>query len=195
MTFELVIARIRQAMMLDVAAYEETRDDSQFTPFAIGAMVVAVLLAAIGAWLFGDTILNVKPSGWFVDTMIFGTIFTIVLFLIGVAVIYLVLSQVFGEEMTPEGLVRVVTLTHLPYALGLFIFLPGLGFAFGILSIAAMFYYTVFGIRAAYPAVDNLRAMIAVLAGFAVWAIVIPLISDGPDNDWATGIFVYSLFE
>jgi hypothetical protein len=195
MTFELVIARIRQAMLLDVAAYEETRDDSQFTPFAIGAMVVAVLLAAIGAWLFGDTILNVKPSGWFVDTMIFGTIFTIVLFLIGVAVIYLVLSQVFGEEMTPEGLVRVVTLTHLPYALGLFIFLPGLGFAFGILSIAAMFYYTVFGIRAAYPAVDNLRAMIAVLAGFAVWAIVIPLISDGPDNDWATGIFVYSLFE
>src|SRR4029453_5300445 len=109
MTFELVIARIRQAMLLDVAAYEETRDDSQFTPFAIGAWVVAVLRAGIGEWLFGDTILNVKPSGWFVDTMIFGTIFTIVLFLIGVAVIYLVLSQGFGERRNPEGRGAIVT--------------------------------------------------------------------------------------
>ena len=48
------------------------------------------------------------------DTVILGTIFTIVLFLIGVAVIYLMLSQVFGEETTPDALVRVVTLTHLP---------------------------------------------------------------------------------
>jgi len=195
MTFELVIARIRQALMLDVAAYEETRDDSQFTPFAIGAAVIAVLLAAIGAWLWADTIPNSKPSGWFVDTMILGTLFTIVLFLIGIAVIYLLLSQVFGEEMTPDGLVRVVTLTHIPYALSLFVFVPAIGFAFGLLAIAAMFYYTIFGIRAAYPNVDNLRAMIAVLVGFAVWAIIIPIISDAPDNNWVTGIFVYSLYE
>ena len=117
------------------------------------------------------------------------------LFLIGVAVIYLLLSQVFGEEITPDALVRVVTLTHLPFGLGLFVFIPQIGFAFGLASVAATFYYTIFGIRAAYPNVDNLRAMIAVLLGFAVWAVVIPIISDYPDNNWVTGVFVYSLID
>ena len=52
-----------------------------------------------------------------------------------------------------------------------------------------------FGIRSAYPNVDNLRAMITVLLGFAVWAILIPVISDYPDNNWVTGVFVYSLID
>jgi len=127
--------------------------------------------------------------------VILGTLFTIVLFLIGIAVIYLVLGQVFGEEMAADGLVRVASLTHLPYGLSLLIFIPEIGFAFGILSVAAMYYYTVFGIRAAYPNVDNMRAMVSVALGFAVWAAVIPIISDLPDNNWVTGVFVYSLVE
>jgi hypothetical protein len=195
MTFEMVVARIRRALMLDVTAYEETRDDGSFTLFALGAAFVGVLLAAIGAWLWAETVLTSTPDGWFVDTMILGTMFTIVLFLIGGGVIYLMLSQVFAADMTADGLVRVVAMTHLPYGLSLLIFIPEIGFAFGILSIAAMFYYTVFGIRAAYPNVDGLRAMMAVFAGFAIWAAVIPLISDSPDNNFVTGVFVYSLFD
>ncbi|TMF05229.1 MAG: hypothetical protein E6I38_11945 [Chloroflexi bacterium] len=195
MTLDQVIARIRRVLMLEPAAYEEVRDDTQFTFVSIGAAAVAVLLAAIGAWLFGETVLDPAPGLGFVDTVILGTIFTIVLFLIGVAVIYLMLSQVFGEETTPDALVRVVTLTHLPFGLGLFVFIPQIGFAFGLASIAATFYYTIFGIRAAYPNVDALRAMIAVLLGFAVWAMVIPIISDYPDNNWVTGVFVYSLID
>jgi len=195
MTLDQVIARIRRALMLDPAVYEEIRDDTNFTLVSIGTAAVAVLLAAIGAWLFGETVLDPAPGLGFVDTVIFGTIFTVVLFLIGVAVIYLLLTQVFGEETTPDALVRVVTLTHLPFALGLFVFIPQIGFAFGLASIAATFYYTIFGIRAAFPNVDNFRAMIAVLLGFSVWAIVIPLISSYPDNNWVTGVFVYSLID
>src|SRR5436309_13956489 len=127
MTVDQVIARIRRILMLEPAAYEEVRDDTQFTFVSIGAAAVAVLLAAIGAWLFGETVLDPAPGLGFADTVIFGTIFTIVLFLIGVAVIYLMLSQVFGEEITPDALVRVVTLTHLPFGLGLFVFIPQIG--------------------------------------------------------------------
>src|SRR6266542_5885138 len=195
MTVDQVIARIRRILLLEPAAFEEVRDDTQFTPMSIGSAAVAALLAAIGAWLFGETVLDPNPGLGFVDTVILGWIFTVVLFVIGVAVIYLMLSQVFGEATTPDALVRVVTLTHLPYALGLFVFVPQIGFAFGLASIAATFYYTVFGIRAAYPNVDNLRAMIAVLLGFAVWAMLIPIISDYPDNNWVTGVFVYSLID
>ncbi len=144
MTLDQVIARIRRALMLDPAVYEEIRDDTNFTLVSIGSAAVAVLLAAIGAWLFGETVLDPAPGLGFVDTVILGT---------------------------------------------------QIGFAFGLASVAATFYYTIFGIRAAYPNVDNLRAMIAVLLGFAVWAVVIPIISDYPDNNWVTGVFVYSLID
>jgi len=195
MTLDQVIARIRRVLMLDTTAYEETRDDASFTLVALGVAAAGVVLAAIGAWLWGETVPSSAPDGWFVDTVILGTLFTAVLFLIGIAVIYLMLSQVYGTEMAPDALVRVVAMTHLPYGLGLLIFIPEIGFAFGLLSVAAMFYFTVFGIRAAYPNVDNLRAVISVGAGFAVWAAILPILSDLPDNNWVTGVFVYSLFE
>src|SRR5262245_19708537 len=124
MTADQVIERIRRILMLEPTAFEEVRDDTQFTFISLGAAAFAVLLAAIGAWLWGKAVASSTPSGWFTDTVLLGTIFTIVLFLIGVAIIYLIFSQVFGEATTPDAFVRVVTLTHLPYALGLFVFLP-----------------------------------------------------------------------
>ena len=94
MTFESAIARIRRAIMLDPAAFEEARDDAPFTVFAAGAAALAVFLAAIGAWLWAETVLNVTPNGWFVDTMFIGTILTLVLFAGGIAAIYLMLTRV-----------------------------------------------------------------------------------------------------
>lgn len=196
MTLDQIIARIRRAMLLDTTAYEETRDDTAFTPFSLVAGGTSVLLAAIGAWLYGEFVIDdALPGTGFVDTVILGTIFTAVLFIIGALAIYLLLGQVLNQEMSADGLFRVVTLTYTPYGLGLFVFIPQIGFAFGLASIAATFYYTVFGIRAAYPNTQTRQVMLSVLAGFAVWAIVIPLISDYPNDNFVTGVFVYSLFD
>ena len=187
------INRIRRALSLEQAAFEEIRDDAAFTPFAAGLAAVAVLLAALGAWLFGETVLDFKPDGWFVETFILGSIFTILLFLAGVAVTYVVLAQVYRETIAPDAFARIASLGYLPFALGLLVFIPEIGFGFGILSIAAMFFYTVFGLRAAYPAIDSLRIVVAVLLGFAVWATILPLIGEFPDSNFATGIFVFGL--
>ena len=192
MTADVIIGRIRRILLLDAAAFEEVRDDASFTPVSVGAAVVAVLLAAIGAWLYGETVLDFTPDGWFVDTVVLGTLFTVLLFLAGMGVIYVLLTQAYRYEIAPDALVRVLAMTHLPFALGLLIFLPEIGFGFGVLSVAAMFYYTIYGIRAAIPNSDPLSVMISVAAGFAVWAMVIPLISDPGDN-FVTGVFVYGL--
>ncbi len=196
MTLDQIIARIRRAMLLDVTAYEETRDDATFTLFAVAAAGVGVVLAAIGAWLYGETVIDdPAPGTGFVDTVILGTIFTGVLFIIGALAIYLLLGQVFGHEMSADGLFRIVMLTYLPFGLGLLVFIPEFGFAFGLASVAATFYYTIFGIRAAYPSTELTQVMLSVLAGFAVWALVIPFISDYPNDNFVTGVFVYSLFD
>ena len=103
MTLDQIIARIRRAMLLDVTAYEETRDDSTFTLFSVGAAGVGIVLAAIGAWLYGETVIDdPAPGTGFVDTVILGTIFTAVLFIIGALAIYLLLGQVFGQEMSAD---------------------------------------------------------------------------------------------
>jgi hypothetical protein len=64
-----------------------------------------------------------------------------------------------------------------------------------LLAVAFVYFDTIMGVRAAYPAVSAWNAVVAVTAGVAVWMIVLPLISDSPDNNWVTGPFIYSLFE
>jgi hypothetical protein len=56
-----------------------------------------------------------------------------------------------------------------------------------------MFFYTVFGLRAAFPAIEPLRIVFAVLLGFAVWGMILPLVGELPDNNFATGVFVFGL--
>jgi hypothetical protein len=190
MTAELVIARIRRALLLDPTAYEETRDDNSFTIVSLGAAFLAVLLGAIGAWLWAETVLEATPDSWFVDTVILGTIFLVILWLIGVGVMYLILAQLYGEQITPDGLLRVATLGHIPFALSLLVFIPWFGFGFAMFAIAATFFYTNFAIRSAYPEIDALRVVLAVLAGFAIWLFILPVLTSDGDA-FAPGPFVY----
>jgi hypothetical protein len=72
------------------------------------------------------------------------------------------------------------------------VFIPELGFGFGMLSFMGLFFYTVYGLRAAITGANALNVVIAVLAGSAVWAMVVPLVTD-PGDDFFSGAFVYSL--
>jgi hypothetical protein len=195
MPTETIIARIRGAMMLDARAYEDTRDDATFTLYAAVAAAIAVFLAAIGAWLWAETILSVTPDGWFVETVVLGFLFTVVLFAVGILVMYGVLTQLLHEEIPSlDGFFRVALLGHLGYAVALLVFIPEIGFALGLLAVAFVYFDTIFGIRAAYPNTGMFNVALAVTIGVLVWAFLIPLLS-GAENSYVTGPFVYSLFE
>ena len=194
MPTEQIIARIRRALLLDQTAFEEARDDATFTPFAAALAAIAVLIGGVGTWLWSAVVLEDTPDGFFVDAVILGVIFLILLWAAGLAVIYLVLTQVYREEATPDALLRVAALGHLPFVVSFFVFIPGIGFGFGLLAIAAMFFYTIYGLRAAFPAIDPFRVMIAVVAGFAVWAMILPLLS-GPGDAFTPGTFAFEWTE
>jgi len=194
MTSDLILSRIRRMLTLDLSVFPEVRDDRQFTSVAAAMAVAAVLVAALGAFLYGETVLDFTPDDWFLDTVILGSLFTMMLFAAGIAVTYLVLSQAFGVNIAPEGLARVLALTYSTYALGFLVFLPEAGFTFGIISVVAMFYYSVTGVRAAAPSASAGAAMVSVLAGFVLWLTIMALVSD-PGDDFFTGVFVYSLVD
>ena len=170
------------------------RDDAAFTPFALGMAAIAVLIGGLGAFLWAVIVLDSTPDGFFVDAVILGSIFLILLWLAGIAVTYVVLTQIYREEIAPDALARVVAMGHLPFALSFLVLIPGIGFGFGVLAIAAMFFYSIYGLRAAYPAVDPFKIMVAVAAGFAVWSMILPLLS-GPGDAFTPGTFVFEWTE
>ncbi len=192
MPTEQIVARLRRALMLDQTAFEEVRDDATFTPIAAGLAAAAILIAGFGAWLWGETVLDYAPSGFFVDTVILGSIFTALLWLAGVGIMYVLLTQVYGVTATPDAVFRVSAVGFLPYVLGILVFLPEVGFGLALLALLLCFYVTLFGLSAAFG-IDQKRALLTSAAGLAVLAIILPLIGEFPDNNFATGIFVYGL--
>jgi hypothetical protein len=196
MAVEQVVRTFRRALTLDGSAYEEIRDNTSYTWYSLAAAGIAIILAAIGAWLWAETVYDYSPDGWFFDTVFLGTIFTAALMAAGLGVMYAVLSQVLRETIpTTDGFIRVAALGHVSYAVSALVFLPEIGFAFGLLAIAFVFFDTVFAIRSAYPSVSPWNATVAVTLGMLVWLALLPIITGSPDNNWVTGPFVYGLLE
>ena len=193
MQIDQVIARLRRAMLLDATAFEEARDDAAFTPYALAAAAIAVLIGGIGSFLWGTIILD-DAGDLIVEATILGSIFLVLLMLAGIAIGYVVLTQVYKEDVAPDALARIMAVGSIPFALSFLVFVPGLGFAFGILSVALMFFYTIFGIRAAFPNIEPLRVMITVLAAFSLWAMILPLLTSASDA-FAPGVFVFEISE
>lgn len=195
MTSDLILSRLRRLITLDTTVFPEVRDDRSFTPVVAGLAAGAVVMGGLGAFLYGQTVLSNTPGNWFLETAIMGSIFTIVLLAAAIALTYLMLAEVFKVPVTLDGLGRVLALSYTLYALSFFVFLPEVGFTFGVLSIAAMFYYAVSGVRAAAPEASAGAALLSVGAGFVLWITVMALISDWPDNNFFNGPFVYSILD
>ncbi|MEO8458219.1 MAG: hypothetical protein ABI559_10440 [Chloroflexota bacterium] len=182
---------LRRVVRLEPAVFKEIRDARALTGVITCALAIAVVIAGFGAYMYGQTVLDFGGFS-FVNTALLGSLFTFLLFLAGFGVTYIVLTQLFTIDIAPDALFRVLAVGHLPYALGLLVLIPQLGFVFGLLSILAVFYWSLFGLKAALPAASELRLAAAVIAGMALWIAIIPFIS-GPDNEFVTGVFVYGL--
>lgn len=193
MSTEQNVDRVRRAVSLDQTGFEEVRDDAAFTPLAAGLAAVVAVLGGVGAFLWGELNIDSTPDGFFVDTVILGSIFTLILLLAWVAVTYAVLTQVFRETLAPDALFRVFAAGIVPLALGFLVFIPELNFWLGTMSIALTFFLLVFGLRAAFS-IGAMRAVVAVAAGFAVFAFVMSLLIT-VDNSFATGAFVFETSE
>jgi hypothetical protein len=193
MPVDQILARIRRALLLDVSVFEEARDDAPFTPFAILIAGGTALLAGFGAFLWSWIVLG-DTGDFLLEATVLGTIFLLLLWLVGMIVTYFVLSQMYRETVTLDAVLRVMCLGHVPFALSALVFFWGFGFGFALIAVALTFFYVNYAVRAAYPAIDPMRVMMACAAGMAVWAMVLPLLTS-PDNQFAPGPFVYEWSE
>ena len=116
------------------------------------------------------------------------SILSIALWGVWVAITYVMLTQVFRARADVNELVRVMGFATAPLALTILMFIPGLDFGIGLAASALFFGTTVIAVQSATDAPAG-RVLVATAAGFAVWAIVLGLLTTSTHN-WAPGFFV-----
>ena len=113
---------------------------------------------------------------------------SLILWGVWIAITYVMLTQVFRARADVNELVRVMGFATAPFALTILMFIPGLDFGIGLAATAIFFATTVLAVQSATDAPAG-RALVATAAGFAVWAIVLGLLTTKSHN-WAPGFFV-----
>lgn len=180
--------RLRRLATLDTTVFDEVRMDTASTVPAVVVVVLATVMAGIGGW-FWWRLADFPASGKvFLQSVVVGTIISVAIWFVWVATTYVVLTQLFRARADLQELIRVMGFASAPFALMLLMFIPGIDFGVALLAIALFFGTTVIAVQSATDAPAG-RALVATAAGFAVWAIVLGLITNS-SKTWAPGIFV-----
>ncbi|OGO51184.1 MAG: hypothetical protein A2148_08925 [Chloroflexi bacterium RBG_16_68_14] len=181
--------RLQRLLRLDTTVFEEVRQDPAATIPSVLVAVAATALAGLGGWIwwivqdFGDS------GKVLVQSVILGSIFSVALWIVWLLVAWVILTQLFREEADWQQMLRTMGMAAAPLALSVALFIPGIDFGVGLASVALFFGLTAIAIQAVTPA-NPARVLVANLAGFAVWAIVLGLLVSS-DDYLAPGVFLF----
>lgn len=170
------LVRLRRLVMLDDTVYDELRLESSATVPAVAVTVVGLLALGLGGWLwwflsdFGDS------GGVFVKTVVLGTVFGFGGWLAWLVVVYAVLRRLAGFTVQVEQLIRTTGFASGVLLLGLAMVLTPVGFGIGLLTLIAWFGATQVAIERTVGRGGS-DVLAANLAGFAVWLILMSLLS------------------
>jgi hypothetical protein len=103
----------------------------------------------------------------------------------------LVGRDLFRARADMGELIRVMGFAALPLALSALMFIPLIDFGVGLISVALLFGLNVIAVQTTTDAPAG-RVLVAVGAGFAVWAIILTFLAgDADDNTLAPGFFLF----
>ncbi|MCH7811319.1 MAG: hypothetical protein IH958_01680 [Chloroflexi bacterium] len=186
---DVLFGRLQRLIRLDTTVFDEVRNDPAATVPAVAVAVVSTLLAALGGWLWWWIKDFPSLGDVFLESVIFGTLFSVALWIVWLLVAWVVLTQIFSEEADWQQMLRTMGMAAAPLALSFAMFIPGISFGVGLASVALFFGLTTIAIQAVTPA-NPARVLVANLGGFAVWAIVLTLLVNS-DSFLAPGIFLF----
>jgi hypothetical protein len=198
-----LVNRLVRLARLDTTVFDEVRLDASATVPSVIVAVVATFLAGFGGWLWWVMSSNFDTGSGqvLIKSAILGSIFAIAMWVVWVLLIYVILTQVFRAQADVQQLVRTMGMAAAPLGLTILMFIPGISFGIALASVALFFGLSTMAAQAATNAAPA-KVLVASIAGFAVWAIVLTVltgdvsISRGGDlsiNTYAPGIFIFAL--
>lgn len=181
--------RLVRLARLDTTVFDEVRLDASATLPAVLVAAVSTLLAGLGGWLWWSIQDYGDAGDILLQSVLLGSLFSIALWIVWLLVTWVVLTQVFRDNADWQQMLRTMGMAAAPLALSFLMFIPGVSFGIALASIALFFGLTTIAVQAVTTA-NAARVLVANLAGFAVWAIVLGLLV-GTDDAYAPGIFLY----
>ncbi len=176
----VVMNRLVRLAKLDTTVFDEVRDDATELIPAIVIAVVSSVLAGLGAFMFWKTVAAGTPDSAFVNQVVLGSIFMAVMYAVAALVIYVVMAQLYKVQVDLQALIRTMGYAAFPLALSLLMFIPILWPVFAIVPLALLLVTTIYAVQSATGAESN-QVVIASLIGFAVFVLVLGLISSTTD--------------
>lgn len=194
MTFGQARRRAFSVASFDPGAYDELRDDPAATVYAVGVVVVATALAAIGGLLWAmiaaapPPIFDVDITRFVQRSVVLGSVAQVGFWFAWVWVTWWFLRGAFGVEgLTPFHLMRTMGFAFAPMGFQLLLVFPVLEFPVGMIAIGATVGCSVLAVRAASGATAG-QAVLATVVGFAIFALGLGILGTS-DSDMAPGIF------
>lgn len=188
MDFEVVVSRLMRLARLDTTVFDEVRMDPAATASSFFVVAAATFAAGLGGWLWWVQQMDFNGGKVFVQSVIVGSVFAVLLWIVWLFVSYVLLTQVFRERADLQQLIRTMGLAAAPLGLSLLLLIPGINFGLGLTSIALFFGLTNIAIQSVTTA-EPAKVLAANAAGFAVWAVILALLVDNTTY-LAPGIFV-----
>lgn len=176
----VIINRLVRLAKLDTTVFDEVRDDPKELIPAIVIAAISAVLAGLGALLFWSVVAAATPDSAFVNQVILGSIFMAVMYGVAALVVYVVMAQMFKVQVDLQTLVRTMGYASFPLAFSVLMFIPILWPVFAIVPLALLLVTTIYAVQSATGAESN-QVVIASLIGFAVFVLVLGLISSTTD--------------
>jgi hypothetical protein len=184
-----ILQKLRRLATLDTTVFDDVRSDPHATLPAIIVAAGSTFLFGIGGWLWW--VFNDIPDSGdvLIKSLIIGSIFSIILWAVWLAIAYVMLTQVFRARADVNEMVRVMGFAAAPLALGVLMFLPVIDFGVGLTAVALFFGTNVIAVQSVTDAPAG-RVLAANGAGFLVWSVVLSMFV-GDTSAYAPGFFVF----
>ena len=182
------LARLRRLLELDLTVFDDVRYDPSATVWSLVVAAVSMALFALGGWFWWVFSGLGDAGAVFLKSVVLGTLFSLALWLVWLLVVYAVLQRLTGRAVQMDELVRAAGLATAPLALGLLMLVPAVSFGAGLFALTMWVLTTQIAVERVSGA-DVGQAMIANLAGFGAWVIVMSLLATG-SNQLAPGPFL-----
>jgi len=180
------VAKVLQRVFtFDLSVYSELRTDTKSTALSLVIAAVSMLAFGLGGYLWAAIAIE---SSWeaFWKSVLIGSLLGLGFWVIWVFVAIGVLTFGFRQTVRLDEALRVLGAASAPLAAGFFMFIPGVSFGVALVAVVLWVITSVFALQTAFEITPQ-QSIAANLAGFAVWALVLPLIVTA-DNVLGPGI-------
>lgn len=171
-----VINRLVRLAKLDTTVFDEVRDDERELVPALVVAAVACVLAGLGSLLYWQVVPELEADSIFLNTLIFGSVFTAAMYGVAILVTYLVLVQMYRAQVDLQALIRTMGYAAAPLAISVLMFIPVIYPLFAIMPIALLFVMMIYAAQSASGAESN-QVVISTTIGLAVMVLVLGLIA------------------